>query len=89
MSIPEHTIEMLLNRLQDMFRYQADLHDVEDRLLLNASYVDLLSDQRLAQQAITSSISVVDAVEIKTLDLFADFKTVDETTILCSNTYYA
>ena len=72
-----------------MFRNQADLHAVDDRMLLNASDVDLQTDQRLAEQALTSSISAVDAVEIKTLNLFTDFKTVKETTIRHLNAYYA
>ena len=72
-----------------MFRNQTDLQEAEDRLLLNTSDVDLQTYQRLAEQALTTSISAVDAVEIKTLDLFTDFKTVKETTFRRLNMYYA
>ena len=51
--ISEHTIEALENKLQHMFRYQADLHAVEDRLLLKASDVDFLTDQRLANKPLS------------------------------------
>ena len=47
--IPEQKIETLENRLQDMFWDQDDLKAVEDRLLLNASDIDLQTDQRLAE----------------------------------------
>ena len=51
--IPEHRIETLENKLQNMFRYQADLQVVEDRLLLNASDVDFLTDQRFANKPLS------------------------------------
>jgi hypothetical protein len=87
--IPEHTIDLLEVKLQNMFRNQADLQEAEDRMLLNATDADLQTDQRLATQAVASSIQALNAVEITTIDLFSDFKLVDETTIRRSNTYYA
>ena len=51
--LPEHMIETLENKLQNIFRYQTDLQAVEDRLLLKASYVGFLIDQRLANKPLS------------------------------------
>ena len=46
--IPEQTIDTSENKLHDIFQYQADLQAFQDRLIINATDVDFLTDQRLA-----------------------------------------
>ena len=58
-------------------------------LRIDGSNPDLLSDQRLAQQAVQASIAAVDGIKIHLFDLINNFKGVDESTIRQSHVYYA
>ena len=87
--LPEDIIEALEYQFQLMFTCQADLDEVEDRLRTYGTNANLLTDQRLAQLVVQSSIDAVDGIDIHPFDLLDNFKGIDESIIRRSSAYYS